>query len=166
MKLSIDCLHECLSLEDGTLRWRVRPESHFNTKAAWKCHCSRNAGKVAGCVHRGHRRIEIFGETYAATHCAWALHHGTWPDGEIVFLDGDSLNLRPENLKMVSAPERRLHRRDFHRKGVRQEGSRFRARFRNESIGTFATRNEAQAAHDAAVQAWLQNLEGQIHAGQ
>ncbi len=70
------------------------------------------AGSIAGTVKTTrttkeglgiqYRYIKLDGE-YPAARLAWAMHYGEWPQSRVRFNDGDSLNLRIENLALSNA---------------------------------------------------------------
>lgn len=50
-----------------------------------------------------YRYIRLLGRTVPAARLAWLLHYGEWPQGRIAPIDGDTLNLRIENLSQSNA---------------------------------------------------------------
>lgn len=44
----------------------------------------------------------ILSNTYLSHRVAWAIHYGAWPDGQIDHQDGDRVNNKIENLRVVS----------------------------------------------------------------
>lgn len=78
----------------------------------WRMDASKNvkAGTIAGSV-KGARMSRKTGETtrymyiridnyeMPAARVAWFLHYGVWPTGNLSFKDGDTLNLRIDNLQ-------------------------------------------------------------------
>lgn len=60
------------------------------------------AGKRAGAVSvYGYRVIKVGGRQVRACRLAWFLTHSEWPVAEIDHIDGDRLNDRIENLRVV-----------------------------------------------------------------
>lgn len=74
------------------------------------------AGKLAGSVTRhGYQVIKLGRKPYRAHRLAWFLSYGVWPHGEVDHIDGDPLNNRLHNLRVVdragnSQNQRRAHR--------------------------------------------------------
>ncbi len=66
------------------------------------------AGSIAGTVKSlrkdkngnsiKHRYITLLGSDMSGPRVAWALHYGEWPLSRVRFADGDTLNLRIDNL--------------------------------------------------------------------
>jgi hypothetical protein len=100
--ISIEELREKLSYDPdtGVLRWLIAPARNVR------------AGAEAGCVKasrhdaRGnavsYRYVRI-GHEIPAARVAWALYHGAWPLCKILFKNGDTLDLRIENLKEANS---------------------------------------------------------------
>lgn len=87
--------------ETGVFTWRHRPHT---TKPF--------PGSISP---RGELLIGIDGRRYSAHRLAWLYIHGSWPDGVIIPLDGDYLNLRLSNLSHETrqqASRRRTKRLD------------------------------------------------------
>lgn len=63
-----------------------------------------SAGTLAGSLRPddsgGHLVIGFEGKQYQAGHIAWFLAHGHWPSTQVLFLDGNPLNLRESNLRL------------------------------------------------------------------
>lgn len=92
-------LQECFTYDPltGTLFWKDRPRSHFNSDRAWISSVSQNHGRIAGCcnykasgraiVRRQPRNallpkwVKPNGKGFSASvrHNGEAVHLGTWP---------------------------------------------------------------------------------------
>lgn len=62
-------------------------------------------GPVAPKPREGWLRLRIRAENYQLHHVAWAIHHGEWPGGRLVFKNGDKSDTRLANLTPASASE-------------------------------------------------------------
>jgi hypothetical protein len=139
--------------ETGVLRWRA-------------------TGKEAGYVHpSGYRIVKIDGICTGSHRLAWCWMTGAYPQEELDHINIDKADNRWRNLREATRVQNcnnRPLRRDnaLGIKGVRREGSGFRARITTNgklrSLGTFATEAEAAAAYCRAAQ----ELHGEFsHAG-
>lgn len=97
-------LKELLSYDpdSGVFTWLPR---NGNTRSS-KVFNSRYAGKVAGSVQvdsTGHKQVVIFVDkkSYKAHRLAWLYVYGELPDGIIDHINGDSLDNRIVNLRVV-----------------------------------------------------------------
>ena len=109
-------------------------------------------GQVAGVVDNyGYRRIQIYGEKYAAHRLAWLVIHECDPgDLTIDHKDRNKDNNVITNLRATTQKkqnENKLPRK----KGVSKCGNRFQARItvngKTRSLGCFGTSEEAEAAY-------------------
>ena len=55
-------------------------------------------------VMRDYLYIGLFGQQVPAARVAWLMHYGEWPASHVLFKDGDTMNLRIENLKQSDYP--------------------------------------------------------------
>lgn len=118
--VSLLALKEMLTYdpENGEIRWLRSPARNIYP------------GELAGCVKAlrknkngedvKYRYIRLNGANIPAQRIAYALHNGEFPEGRISFVDGDTLNLRADNLQMqrfISSNEDRRERdRQYYRK--------------------------------------------------
>lgn len=78
----------------------------------WKVDASRNvkkgsmAGTVKSCRHQTTGEIKSYlyirykDREMVASRIAWLLYYGSWPERSVMFVDGDTKNLRISNLKL------------------------------------------------------------------
>lgn len=115
---SVAFLRKLLSYnpETGELNWLERPIEMFQKvgkpaevqAANWN---AKYAGKRVFAIDgNGYRTGRIFGVAYRATHIAWAMVHGAWPQGVIDHKNGVRDDDRIENLRDISAAENNLNR--------------------------------------------------------
>tara|TARA_R110000822_G_scaffold309905_1_gene440611 strand:+ start:282 stop:662 length:381 start_codon:yes stop_codon:yes gene_type:complete len=81
---------------------------------------------LAGCIHthkrnnKTYRFIKVRGLKFKAHRLVWLLIYGEWPQGIIDHIDGDGLNNRIDNLRVVSHAENCTNRR---RRGANRKRS-------------------------------------------
>lgn len=158
-------LREALAYDrtTGSLTWKNRPVAHFRATATrtaehncriWN---SKNAGRAAGTVSpkTGYRHIFIWGRSYLAHRLAWTIATGNWPDGEIDHKNGDRLDNRWSNLRLVER-ERNCQNQQLRRDntsgatGVYAVRHRWKALIGKHHLGTFDSFELAVAARRAA----------------
>lgn len=94
--------------ETGNLIWK--PHDRAQTT-------SRFAGKVAGHIHtctvgKKYIQVRVNNQLHYAHRIVWVLHNGPIPVGmQIDHIDGDGINNRLSNLRMVSATENKRNMR-------------------------------------------------------
>ena len=135
--------------ETGELIWRKRDDRD----SQWN---GRRAGRRAGYKHKGYYRLKIGSEPYAAHRVVWKLAYGSIPnDMQIDHIDGNGMNNRLDNLRLVTNLQNQLNRKaDSGRryKGVYQHRGRFKAEITYEGTriycGLFPTERIAAFAYD------------------
>ncbi len=101
-------LRECFDYVDGKLIWKERPRHHFNSNRGFNSFNTNYAYAEAGCVFKRAGRPErhtvgVNGKRYLRHRLIWIYHHGEIPDDLIIdHIDGDTLNDRIENLRLVT----------------------------------------------------------------
>jgi hypothetical protein len=139
--------------ELGELRWKV-------TRKGRGC----VAGTVAGTVNRrkdtSYKHVMVHGKKLLAHRVIWELCFGPIPDGmQIDHIDGNGLNNRIDNLRLVSPSLNQRNRRLSNNNTSghvcirpHKSGS-FQVQVATKYIGSYPSINEAIAARDAAFKA-------------
>lgn len=108
-------------------------------------------GGVAGSISCGYHRFKLFGKNYMSHRVAYCLYHNTTlKSNELIdHKDGNTLNMREENLRKASVTQNRVNTKPRSTKtghhNISQEGSRFRVIIRskigryNQSFGDLQT---------------------------
>jgi len=141
-----------LDAETGKLYWKPRGPAGRSFDSVY-------AGKEAIGYQSGRRCTgHVGGRLVSRAVVVWALTRGAWPDAQVSHANGDTLDDRPENLRLAR-PARRA-RREVHStgvKGVQKHKAKWRARIVRDGklrhIGLFASREEAAQAVLAAEKA-------------
>lgn len=101
----------------GDLIWKTRDRIHFKTTGAWKCHLSRDAGKVAGTrqYRRGGMpcriRIRYNDKAVSAHRIVWWMKYGELPPGTSPdHIDGNPFNNRHTNLRSSTSKQNSRNR--------------------------------------------------------
>jgi hypothetical protein len=101
--LSLERLREALSYDPltGKFTWLIAPNRRLK------------AGTEAGIVKfprgtsaPGYRYLTLDGVSTPAGRVAWLFLHGEWPETQVQYRDGNSENLREENLTLSAFPTR------------------------------------------------------------
>jgi hypothetical protein len=127
----------------------------------WNEHApARSRNRKAGAESMGYLRIHYKKRYYKVHRIAWMLVHGSLPEGDLDHINGDKMDNRISNLRVVSVAvnQQNLKKAKISNKlgllGVSAKGSRFRAQItvdqKKKYIGTFATAIEAHTAYIAA----------------
>lgn len=140
----------------GSFVWRECSEMSVQWNA-------KNAGKPAFCSlnNRGYLMGRINKKAFSAHRVAWALFYGEWPSGQIDHINGDPLDNRIKNLRIVTNAEnsRNFKLRIGNKTGVSgvrllKCGKRYVAQIKVDykpiHLGTFACIDDAIAARTAA----------------
>ncbi|MDP4226022.1 MAG: HNH endonuclease [Bacteroidota bacterium] len=128
-----------LDEETGRIFW-IDPPKHHSEKTRTE------AGTIYGRRNGDlRRRIVVDRKSIAASHIAYFLHHGIWPNKVIDHINGNPLDNRPVNLRDVDIEtNNRNHRKVSIRK---MPSGRYQARLSQKVIGTFDTKEEAEVAY-------------------
>jgi len=120
-------------------------------------------GRLAGSVEKdGYRRIKIYRKHYQASHLAWLLTTGTWPQNQIDHINGERDDNRIANLREATSSQNHGNSRFMRNSKALYKGitaarnGRWVARIgagasgRQQHLGTFDT---PEAAHNAYCEA-------------
>jgi hypothetical protein len=104
MPLTFDQVNELIAYdaETGVFTWRKAPSRRHKVGSEVgevKSRLDKRSG-----VSRSYKYIGILYHQTPAARIAWLLVHGEWPKGNIQFKDGNTLNLKIENLKEGDFP--------------------------------------------------------------
>lgn len=134
--------------------WEYQPLTGVLTN---KDHRSRNAkkGKEAGtlCAYKNgavYRRVRIGDKKYMTHQIIWLMLYGEWPTSEIDHINGNTLDNRSVNLRVVSLAENRRNNALYKNNSTGITGVRFciaSGRYHsyvcNTYLGSFSTKEEA-----------------------
>jgi hypothetical protein len=131
--------------ETGQFYWRVD-----RTNAT-------RAGMSAGSINgTGYVYIKVLGKRRTAHRLAWFLVHGDWPCGVIDHINGDKLDNRLANLRVVTKRQNgqnmqrhrtgRLVGASYHKPSKRWQ-SRIKVQGTERSLGYYDTEQEAHQAY-------------------
>jgi hypothetical protein len=157
---SAEYLRQCFEYNaaTGELRWRHRPQEHFETVRSFKRWNTIHAGHTAGWQKPdGYLFVCLNGVDWHMARIIYKMHHEDDP-GLVDHIDRDRKNNRIDNLRTVTYRQSNRNRlwkvsaAGF--PGVWRDGRRFGARIwvngRSIYLGCFATAEEAHAAYRAA----------------
>lgn len=149
-KTTYERVNEMLSYnsETGVFVWKV------DRSGATK------AGTEAGSIRSdGYRSIFIADRRYPASHIAWILTYGEWPNGILDHISRDRADDRIANLRLADKSQNAANCHKYRNnstgfKGVHRVGNRYRAvvlKDRNRHyLGSYSTPEEAHEAYMAA----------------
>lgn len=134
--------------ETGAFTWKVKTGRYGRFPV----------GSVAGWVNGGrtpYRYIRLFKKQYRASHLAWLISCGKWPDNMIDHIDCDRLNDKLVNLRQATAQQNSFNKgtiwNKYGLKGVSKKRNLWRSQITKDGkrthIGYFPTKEEAHAAY-------------------
>jgi hypothetical protein len=162
----LEYLNECFELRDeGLLFWKVRPREHFLTAHGCSITNGKFANKEAGTIHPYGYRIVVcrpYGNI-KYHRIIYSMYHETALDValQIDHINGNKLDNRPENLRLISQQEnnRNASRFAHNTSGINgvhwfKRDCKWHAAItinkKNIYLGTFDTIEEAAVAREAA----------------
>lgn len=107
--ISLDRVREMLSYDPqtGVVVWAKSPARNIYAGEQAGCLKATRKDKDGNAVSYSYIRLD--GNSVPTARIAWALHHGEWPTGRIVFNDGNPLNLQAENLSVSNSLKDRAY---------------------------------------------------------
>lgn len=111
MSLTFEDINELIAYDaaTGIFTWKKSPARHV--KAGDEAGTFKSVRTKAG-TQVGYKYIHVLHNQTPAARVAWLLVHGVWPKGNILFCDGDSSNLKFENLKEADFPTTKAVKND------------------------------------------------------
>lgn len=84
--------------DDGVLTWKIDASKKIKkgeVAGTFKSSRHRSTGQTKSYLYIRYKDREMVG-----SRVAWLLHYGEWPDRSVMFVDGDTKNLKISNLKL------------------------------------------------------------------
>jgi hypothetical protein len=151
----IEMLNVLFEYRDGNLYWKV--DRRPRTKAGDL------AGTVAKRGDKQYRKVRILDKTYMVSRLIYIMHYGNIQDDmRVVHKDGDTMNMRPENLKVVTESEIRIktasgRKSSSGEKGIRKNNqtgkwmAELTYKGNRKHLGSFETKKKAVEARKRAL---------------
>ena len=141
----------------GELTWRSRRRDWFDTEKDFKIWNIKHAGKPAGSIGQGYRKVSIFHKRYQAHRLIWLWMTGEWPGQHMDHINHDRSDNRWKNLREATQGQntRNMSPSLANTSGVtgvhwdknsHQWVARIMVNGKLFWIGRFGTKDEAQAA--------------------
>jgi len=105
-KLTFDEVNEALDYNEltGELIWKISPGQRYKAGSpagTWKSRAI-STGEVKSYLY-----VVYKGRTFTASQVIWLLKTGEWPSDTVLFVDGNTRNLRFDNLKLPMFPSKK-----------------------------------------------------------
>ena len=163
---STEYLHQCFEYDatSGELRWRHRPEDHFQSLQTFRTWNSRFAGRVVGYpTPKGYLQVTLDYQKTYVSRIVYKMHHGIDPEW-MDHIDRDRANNTLANLRSTTMqqnnqnmlnPAGRTGYVGVHQFAKHWHQKLFYAVIRNRNgkkkyLGSFHTAEEAHAAYREA----------------
>lgn len=108
-EIDVEYLRDCFSYDakTGALKWRSRPLSHFCDAGRFAYWNRRYSGSIAGSIQtttKGQKYlgVRVAGKMLKAHRVIWSIVNGCAPRGLIDHKDGNALNNKLSNLRVVN----------------------------------------------------------------
>lgn len=163
--VTVEYLHQALiyDVASGSLFWKERPATHFDTARIAKIWNTKYSGKLAGSLDKdGYISLHINGVRFFAHRVIWAMTMRSWPASIVDHKNGIRTDNRLQNLRLVDRFQHAWNarcRKDSKTglRGVYLRSGRWIARItvgkKTISLGAFPTANAAAMAYEKAAMA-------------